>query len=966
MRSFFPNLLLTLLLAIPVSGFALDRTWMGTSSDFHTASNWMPSGVPGSGERAIISGDIGNQPTITADCTVGEIVLDAGSASPAVLTVDGADVTVEQAVIVNCGVTQVSQVNLINSGTITTDTLNINPSTGGNADVNIGTGCSMTVTASCTVSGAVAHSGRIRGAGSFLIGPSATMTCGSTAGQPVEFTVALTQIQGDLVAAQSEIQIGDDLTTVTLIATGAGSSVTTSGSGVKVKNSSTLRTLAGGQLATTGSFFFEFDSSCVLDIDSTQTGMLGISVFAPSGTPALLRGSANPIFGAAANVTIESSNGTGGFMRVDESGMINAGNVLLDSSNNNSITLVIPGSTNFTTEGVLELNGDTSDQAIINGAGVLIVSITGTLRFSGNGAVNTILNNTGTVEAISGQSSLGQPYTQTDSNSVFDVQGSAQITVSGTMSLGDGGLIVNGTLDASSLELNGSSVLEGSGTVNAPVTNDATIRPGGAAQLGLLTLNGAYSQTSMGRLEIDISSASEFDQLFVMGNTTLAHEIEFDLINGYVPANNQLLTNVVQALSGTISGTFSLLSQDSGTPNVTLSAEYSAMSVNLRAANGALPPAPTVSSVTASRTIAPLGAQIVFTATATDPSSLPLTFSWDFKDGSTGSGNPVTHTFNQAGTFVVQVTASNGSTSGTGTVSVDILGPNSGGSGETNVGQGKPAVTNPLNGIALSVQSSNGGVVELAIDVDALNRDDFDLLTAFDLIQGRKSARPGPKPTEKFTEPAIAVATTTATDAGSTNERGKARRQIAVSSREVGQPVPFTNPPVDRSVKLDSIKGKFLFSDTKPDQFTFTGRIELPEGLDLSQPRKLELGIGNILDSVEFDVKGKTKQLGALNRIVKAQVKYPKVPKDNPLTKAGQEARLTITMKGVNFSDQGFDTEGIAATLRSDEEGQKSVQRSIQASILFAGATFEGAIPVQFKLTKDADSGMITGRSSAK
>lgn len=372
--------------------------------------------------------------------------------------------------------------------------------------------------------------------------------------------------------------------------------------------------------------------------------------------------------------------------------------------------------------------------------------------------------------------------------------------------------------------------------------------------------------------------------------------------------------------------------------------------------------APIISSITATPEVALLNTAVNFSVAASDPASLPLTYAWDFTDGSpAGTTNPVSHTFTTAGTYVVALTVSNGANIATSTVTVQVLTPNSGGETIVNVGDGKPPVSNPLSGITLKVTSSNGGVVELAVDLDALIREEFDVNTAFDTIKGRQNVRKGLRPTEKFVEPGVAVATTVATDAGSPTERGKARRQIAISSREVGQTVPFTAPPVDRTIENKSMKGKFLFSSTKADQFTFSGMFELPAGLDLSQDRTLEIGIGNVVDSVTISAKGKSSGANK-NRISKAQLKYPKLPKGSTLSVAGQKATLTLTMKGVDFSTQGFDTEGIAATLRGDEVGQKAVPRSIQTAISFGGSTWEGSIPVEFKLAKKADSGTIQNR----
>lgn len=55
-------------------------------------------------------------------------------------------------------------------------------------------------------------------------------------------------------------------------------------------------------------------------------------------------------------------------------------------------------------------------------------------------------------------------------------------------------------------------------------------------------------------------------------------------------------------------------------------------------------------------------AQCTFRAAGTDPDGDPLSFAWDFGDGSTGTGTPVTHTFGGAATrtFTVALTVSDG------------------------------------------------------------------------------------------------------------------------------------------------------------------------------------------------------------------------------------------------------------------------------------------------------------------
>jgi PKD repeat protein len=65
--------------------------------------------------------------------------------------------------------------------------------------------------------------------------------------------------------------------------------------------------------------------------------------------------------------------------------------------------------------------------------------------------------------------------------------------------------------------------------------------------------------------------------------------------------------------------------------------------------------------------------QVSFSAQgASDPDGDTLTFTWDFGDGATGSGQNTTHVYQQAGSFNARLTVSDGEESATTTTSVTI------------------------------------------------------------------------------------------------------------------------------------------------------------------------------------------------------------------------------------------------------------------------------------------------------
>ena len=59
---------------------------------------------------------------------------------------------------------------------------------------------------------------------------------------------------------------------------------------------------------------------------------------------------------------------------------------------------------------------------------------------------------------------------------------------------------------------------------------------------------------------------------------------------------------------------------------------------------------------------------------------------------------------------------------------------------------------------------------------------------------------------------------------------------------------------------------------------------------------------------------------------------------------------------------QGFDSEGITVSVRSDEEGMSPVSRFIQVDMLISGQTFSAVVPVEYSISS-SDFGTISGRS---
>lgn len=368
---------------------------------------------------------------------------------------------------------------------------------------------------------------------------------------------------------------------------------------------------------------------------------------------------------------------------------------------------------------------------------------------------------------------------------------------------------------------------------------------------------------------------------------------------------------------------------------------------------------PVINDVTISQNPMKINTDVTFTADASDADGDPLAFTWSATDGTSGTGNPFVHAFTTAGTFTGTLSVSDGFESTTdNSTTLTVLAPASSGAGVANVSEGKPPVVNPLNSIGISVTSSDGGVVELAVDIEALNRAAFEASTDFTDVPGRSSTGVrGPKPVHQFVETGVFVATSSGVEVATNTVKGKARKTLAISRKETGQEARVSGEPSSRDISTRSLKGKFLFGKTAPDSVSFSGSVLLPPGLDLSKVQEFAVGVGNITDVTTVDPKGKGTLPGIQGHIKKLKVKYPRL-KDTTLTAGGETARVDVTFSMAGMSAAGFDTEGVSAEA-TDFNAKKVAARSIQLAFVLAGVSYEASSKVDFKLSAKKDVGSI-------
>ena len=265
---------------------------------------------------------------------------------------------------------------------------------------------------------------------------------------------------------------------------------------------------------------------------------------------------------------------------------------------------------NLQPSAVWDLQGDVG---LTVGTGVNTFNNAGTFRKSsgaGTSGVGLTFNNTGSIEVQSGTLSLtysltqyagniltGGEYTIGNGASVVLPSGSnisvnqAKVTLVGTGSfsklagltsnqgtlvidtgatfepatnvMNSGLITVNGTFSPTSLTLVAGGKLKGLGVINAPVTTQigAIVTPGNSP--GILN-TGNFNLESGANLGIEIggmtpgNTASNYDQLIVNGNVSLAGALNASFLSGFVPSNGNTFkiidNDAIDAVVGTFTG----------------------------------------------------------------------------------------------------------------------------------------------------------------------------------------------------------------------------------------------------------------------------------------------------------------------------------------------------------------------------------------------------------------------------
>ncbi len=397
------------------------------------------------------------------------------------------------------------------------------------------------------------------------------------------------------------------------------------------------------------------------------------------------------------------------------------------------------------------------------------------------------------------------------------------------------------------------------------------------------------------------------------------------------------------------------------------------LSAGLCFAAGAANIAPTITNFSTNDNPALVNTPATFSLRATDPDSATLFYTINFGDAVTSNGNfaqgstiTAQHTYTQTGNFTVRATVSDGTTPVTAQIAEAVPAP--GNPGVPNIDDAKPVLVNPLNGVSMGVNKSNGGVVQLAVSVASLTGDVYDPVTTFNDIAGNATTVAGNLPVHKFTQHGIFVAVTKGVSRTNGTVGGIQCKMITVSAFETGENFPNVRDdsseghalpqPPNNLITTNRMTGKFDFSGTKQDQVTFSGQIVLPAGLDTSKAHEVFAGIGNNISQTQVSTRGSGDVPGTPGILKQLTIHFR--TKKNSITKGGEKANVQIVFKTAGLVGTGFETEGVSN--KSADLANGKAPRKIQVALVLDGVSYVQLAPVVFQESNDAQFGTIHGR----
>ncbi|MBI5109223.1 MAG: filamentous hemagglutinin N-terminal domain-containing protein, partial [Rhodocyclales bacterium] len=377
---------------------------------------------------------------------------------------------------------------------------------------------------------------------------------------------------------------------------GAGSTLQIAGGSHSFNSGSAINNTAGTLVFSGGNNTFNSGASVGFDTAMTFSG--GTTTFNTGSTRTntgtvtlsggILTGSDNFVFNNLVwtNGSIDGS---------DASTMTTAGTVTMAGVaaatrlERRDWTNLASGIVNLTGTSEISLNGGTANTTTFTNAGVINAATTGTWAIAWrNGASGTNVVNSGTF------SKVGAGTTAIEVNS-FSNTGALNVSA-GTLSVIGGAFTQSGKIEVASgttftrsggFTNAASGIISGAGTVNVGgganiLTNDGTIRPGGANAVGTLSITGNLTNGATGAIDVELlDNSTQYDVIAASGNVTLGGAIKVNDLAGYQTVSGH--TYSIFTSGGTISGTPAIASNTGGAYTGTGSPTY----VLTATANGA-------------------------------------------------------------------------------------------------------------------------------------------------------------------------------------------------------------------------------------------------------------------------------------------------------------------------------------------------------------------------------------------
>ena len=472
-------------------------TWNNSAGSWQTASNWIPNGIPGTADTAVVNGG-----TVTNDSTVfvaslfqnggringtGEInIIDSLSFTNGIQSGTGATKLLGgcNGVINSSQSKQLSR-NLINEGFLTWIDANVQFSSGavftnnGTFDAN-----SESSTFGFGGGGSIINNGSI-------IRSTATGTA----------TISV------LISHQGIINVKSGILQSSQSVTGNGSFIIDPGTFYVLSGGT--HTLGGNTINGGGTF--ELKTGQILNvITGNVTVSVGTTLLQSSGT---ITGDGDLVIEGYFDFAngIQSGNGA--------TKISTGGTCLAGSTQNKQF------SRNLLNEGTITWNGGN-------------ITFGGSKTFTNNGTFNAetesgSLNNLGGVSIVN--------------NGVFNRSiGGANVTIAPKFINNNELKIISGTMTFNdSLINNNSGKIKGVGTLTMPTSNKllnkGTVEPGN--DVGVLQFSGYYSQTSEASLKIEIggyAAGTERDSISVVGAAALNGQLNIQFINNFIPQDGDV------------------------------------------------------------------------------------------------------------------------------------------------------------------------------------------------------------------------------------------------------------------------------------------------------------------------------------------------------------------------------------------------------------------------------------------